>query len=1019
MPSLFFELMHRGCRRGFRSLALLMAIATPLLAATRNFDIPAGPALENLGRFSSQSGEQLIYATETVRNINTQAVRGAMAPRDALERMLAGTPLSVAVDASSGALSVVRGAPNDGGATQQNSGVRPQPRSTDGDTTVRLSPFEVRTERDQGYVAASTLAGSRLNTSLIDTPAAVSVMTREFLDDIGATNVSDALVYSMNAERDTTDTTGNNNASQDTPLKIRGFRNGSLARNYFGWGLESDTYNTERLDFSRGPNSVLFGTGGPGGIINTTTKRALFGRDVTQLGVRVGAWDEYRGTLDVSRQIGEKLAVRVNLLEQRSKSWRDFLTDDRKGAAFAVTARPFRNTEIRFDGEYGDYRRFVANPFLTGDSVTRWIYAGRPRSQTYGAVVPGTRQNANRALVHDPDAGTVLSWFGSVETEPAGIAPSITWPYSMTDFSIWPLSNNLGGEGNRIDNQVRSGSLFIEQRLGDLLVEVAGNRRESDRFISNTVWSDVNFLRADPNALLPDGRPNPNFGRLYVESNARPAYQDNITEELRVMAAYTLDLKKRNEWLGEYAFSGMWSDSSSEQRNATLFEVNLTPAGTAAFPANVSHVNNRIFRRVYLDAFGPGRRGGVDPNNHLLNQNGVRSGFVVAQQAPFSRTDLESRMVALQAKLLKVRLVLTGGLRRDTQKNFSGIPTVADPATGFPRQSQLNPNSTDYSGDTETFGSVLHVTPWLSLFYNRSNNFSPQSGLTIFDEQLGPRIGEGQDMGIKLRLLDGRLYASINRYETDELNGQVFPDGTLFNAIREIQEAITGLTPTLNTRDGIDTVGEGYEVEIVANLTSQWRLAFNVAQTEGTQSNNSPRIQAYIAANRAAWTASGSRPLVAPITGIPTTDPVTGGPATVQTALRLLDEGIVNILGQNGVTQRQLREYTGSLFSTYTFEVGNRWLNGLSVGAGVRYRGKPVVGYVNGRDPIFGDSEVRVDMVLKKNVRVLDRRVRLQANLENLLDEDDPIVADADLNGAYRHLYPSPFRWRLSATLDF
>ena len=53
---------------------------------------------------------------------------------------------------------------------------------------VELSPFEVRAENDVGYQAANTTSGSRLNSRLRDTPAAVAAFTPEFLADIAATN---------------------------------------------------------------------------------------------------------------------------------------------------------------------------------------------------------------------------------------------------------------------------------------------------------------------------------------------------------------------------------------------------------------------------------------------------------------------------------------------------------------------------------------------------------------------------------------------------------------------------------------------------------------------------------------------------------------------------------------------------------------------------------------------------------------------------------------------------------------
>jgi hypothetical protein len=73
----------------------------------RNFDIPAGDALTALKRFSAQSGEQVIYKTESLDGIQTHAVRGSFTAREALGRMLSRTALSVAKDEKNGVLAIV------------------------------------------------------------------------------------------------------------------------------------------------------------------------------------------------------------------------------------------------------------------------------------------------------------------------------------------------------------------------------------------------------------------------------------------------------------------------------------------------------------------------------------------------------------------------------------------------------------------------------------------------------------------------------------------------------------------------------------------------------------------------------------------------------------------------------------------------------------------------------------------------------------------------------------------------
>jgi outer membrane receptor for monomeric catechols len=68
------------------------------------------------------------------------------------------------------------------------------------DEVVTLSPFQVTSEGDTGYRAANSLEGSRLNTPLRDTPGSISVFTKDFLDDIAATDLRDILRYDVNSE---------------------------------------------------------------------------------------------------------------------------------------------------------------------------------------------------------------------------------------------------------------------------------------------------------------------------------------------------------------------------------------------------------------------------------------------------------------------------------------------------------------------------------------------------------------------------------------------------------------------------------------------------------------------------------------------------------------------------------------------------------------------------------------------------------------------------------------------------
>ena len=154
-----------------------------------------------------------------------------------------------------------------------------------------LSPFSVDVSGDVGYAAQNTLAGSRLNSRLKDTPAALSVYTSEFMSDISADSVEEALDYAVNMTAELSQDDGSGSANQltafDARYRIRGI-DADLSRNYFAYSIDQDVYNIERVDESRGPNSILFGIAKAGGLINTSTKEA-------ELRTRIHDVQHYRG----------------------------------------------------------------------------------------------------------------------------------------------------------------------------------------------------------------------------------------------------------------------------------------------------------------------------------------------------------------------------------------------------------------------------------------------------------------------------------------------------------------------------------------------------------------------------------------------------------------------------------------------------------------------------------------------------------------------------------------------------
>ncbi len=917
---------------------------------------------------------------------------------------------------------------------------------------VVLSPFQVNTSRDSGYVASSTLAGTRLNSEIWDTPAAISVFTSEFLSDIGALDVKSSLNFALNASEDTSNYTGNFLAANDVNIQIRGFVEAAVGRNYFTWRLSSDVFNVERVDFSRGPNSVLFGVGAPGGIVNTTSKRALIGRDVSQLRTRIGSWEDYRAEIDYSKTLlKEKLAVRANLLWQDKNDWREFQSSERRAGAFAATYRPFKSTEIRLDGEYGDVNQVHVQPYPAGEGFVGWEAAGRLISTTYGQAANGTTANPNPRFVWDPFAGVgPVSWNGS---RIAAVGPRASAlaniGASVIDESKHPRWAAISGPGWTNDFYYFNYAAFLEQRVGEnLSFEAAFNRqRESKSQNRPTGFGEV-VLRVDPNAFRPVAsnalgvvtatEANPNVGRYYIEGvNYGLLIADRTIDDYRLTTSYRLDLSRRNRWLGRHDLAALVSRTNTFNRDDTLDNRNVTPAGNTAFPLDLTNGNNQILRRSYIDFSNPDPRwhGLADPNRYrLTGQGGITEAFVRVADAGrdfLARTD--TSMIASQSRWLDGRIVITGGLRRDRLRvwtdtidldNDGDLNEHREAVTRlYPRRQQNGQKAFD-QGDTKTFGTVVHPLPWLAVFYNQSNSFRPQTNQDINGALIGNRQGEGRDYGLRFRLWDNKINASVARYTTDDLNAAVGYDNNFNNFMNSIWRAIgQSNLQRAAASDSQDLSGEGIEVEITANPTRNWRLAINAAQTQQIASSLYPRNGVYLESNRALWMQNSGQLLGSEIVGsIPNPDPVTGGPATVLTALREVDIIYSAITAGAGSTRRQLREYTGNIFTAYTFGGREGFLRGLTVGGGANYRGKGVVGFDTSRNNavILGPAYTLANAMLSYEWRMRkSRAVKVQLNVDNLFNESKPILTDASQLQEFRYVFQTPRRFAVTTTLSF
>ncbi|MBC7506193.1 MAG: TonB-dependent siderophore receptor [Sandarakinorhabdus sp.] len=161
--------------------------------------------------------------------------------------------------------------------------------------------------RDAGYLATATSTATRTDTPLLDVPQSVSVLTRDRLDDQAMLTIADALRYVPGA------TTGQGEGHRDQ-IVLRG--NSSTA-DFFVDGMRDDVqfyrdfYNIERLEILKGPNAMVFGRGGGGGIVNRVTKTPQ-AQGFVAADAALDTFGAWRLGADINAPLAKGAAARLN-----------------------------------------------------------------------------------------------------------------------------------------------------------------------------------------------------------------------------------------------------------------------------------------------------------------------------------------------------------------------------------------------------------------------------------------------------------------------------------------------------------------------------------------------------------------------------------------------------------------------------------------------------------------------------------------------------------------------------------
>lgn len=567
--------------------------------------------------------------------------------------------------------------------------------------TIELNPFIVNADRDVGFVATNALAGGRLNTALKDTPAPYSVLTHEFIDALNITDLTQAVQWGVNSTL--TPDNGLNDIFGTLPtFNFRGVSTGTPNRNFFPFYVTYDSYNLDRYDFGRGPNSVLFGQGSLGGTLNAVTKPALLDRRTDEIRTSIGSWSNYRVTADVNQPIGRHLAIRTDLMWQDSKSWRDLDFTKKKGGFATATYEFTPATQIRAEAEYGEQSQLSSMTNIT-DRISGWD--GKTTFNTLQkSFAPlatrnaqGFTQYSSDSYVYAPATGT--DHIVNYQYVPVTIAASTSGTYIggkpvVGSASINAAANPILFAGNlpadrysqalqgspsfripstkfttsfnapKFTQRFKDLALYFDHNIGDsIFLEVAADINSEHRFGDTSYNRNFTETFIDLNANLPTGAANPRFLQPYNEASRYYNYRDSETRNLRVAAAYVKDTR----W---FKFTGNLLAGINNSRGKTRADTLQLPLDD---DLRVSPGKHLIRYRLYWDQPDRSDRelsGPMTVDNPLTGVTQTMTPIRVADTTRATAnagttTNNRYAQFSTNLRLFHGRLNLLGALRRD------------------------------------------------------------------------------------------------------------------------------------------------------------------------------------------------------------------------------------------------------------------------------------------------------------------------------------------------------------------
>lgn len=952
------------------------------------------------------------------------------------------------------------------------------------DETVTLSPFEVRSTSDHSYGALNSNSVTSFNTELAKVAVSAEVFDRAFLDDVGAFNVEELFqTYSAGAGVSslTPEATAGGfpeGIAFNSNMTMRGVtmprasqRDGFLllgntydlgATSPYGGG--TSTFDLERVEVIKGPQSLLYTGGGAGGVLVMISKQARFrATPATTLRFYLDMFGSKIGQGDFSLSKGP-LAVRVSILSEHRKTRLLNLGGTVNGYYTQFAYRLLKNTTIR----------------LTGEQTTSHRIMGKSLTLSAGSAARDSRNGLGlRSLLVKGQAGA---------TDPATGAAYGSGPLLNGELNLDNVTSHLGwlASGQTIN---AFGILTVETKWNSALISMLSLGYNDFRYDlpqtnTNVLYTPGNnatgkwAVGAQP---FDQSRPGRNKAIRYNLLAHHKFFRGRVDSQTVFGADYG-----RND-SANITYGWFLADSNWNVVRSTVLG---SQQGRTQVPSQVYAVEGGLVKYPLWAPRTP--RVTINGVNYLrMLSNEVQPNLISAENplgingtSNYQQTKLMNKglYAANYSDWFEGRFTTMVGARLAKQFGRGATNTY---------NAVMTSETTNYN-----FGVNTKLNSWLYPYFAVSSSYQPPVSFNPGPYRTPPKLGHavGQEGGIKFTSGRGGLSGSLAYYHTNAINEAMSVSSTIFNDVNP--DGINGrYGGSASNWVNVNRVTKGVEAVLTASPTPNWRVRLSAARTKGAIKNGlilpllyndqfytnsaqqvtyADKTVVYVAPTFNARTpvvtptTPGAVPLTVAMMSDPTSvyyanpinpsgqirsssnvatvlayvDPVHGPIATGATGLPVsalqIDtrpsgftppDLLTAIVAGERTTGYPL--YSATLTSMYTIR-GEGWTKGFRIGGTVAsswdrlsYYYYPDISTSLNRDPYRTPSRWQLDLILGYERKFRRVNWSTQLNVYNLSNHYEWIVTPSSITGwrtisnLGTFMIGSPRTWQLSTTFSF